>query len=49
MSNEDLKAQLEQLRESFLSAAFSFSALPLKADTVQHGRDVRFVPKADIA
>jgi hypothetical protein len=24
------------------------SALPPKADMVQHGRDVRFVPKADI-
>jgi hypothetical protein len=25
------------------------SALPPKADIVQHDRDVRFVPKADIA
>jgi len=25
------------------------SALPPKADMVQHDRDVRFVPKADIA
>ena len=25
------------------------SALPPKADMVQHGRDVRFVPKTDIA
>jgi hypothetical protein len=25
------------------------SALPPKADMVQHNRDVRFVPKADIA
>ena len=25
------------------------SALPPKADMDQHGRDVRFVPKADIA
>jgi hypothetical protein len=24
------------------------SAIPPKADTVQHNRDVRFVPKADI-
>ena len=29
------------------SRHFGMSALPLKADMVQHDRDVRFVPKAD--
>ena len=33
---------------SLVSSLASMSALPPKADIVQHGRDVRFVPKADI-
>ena len=31
-----------------LEGLFTMSALPPKADMVQHDRDVRFVPKADI-
>jgi hypothetical protein len=31
------------------SRHFGMSALPLKADMVQHDRDVRFVPKADVS